>query len=272
MRAAFNSMLGVKIPHVKMQAAIYNAMLAIEGDERKEAIIALEKKVGITYDKKTKSGKETWGVFMSKEDAKDRNMKTFEETIDERAAKIEIPKALLEKVDACFLLKKDSDNAFRALHKELHEKLPPTFKVFTDLEARAEKYKAEKDEQDVDKLTELHKRAEGEKTYVDGKREELGQRKGVLDTDIKSLEEESTKLKNECMQEMSDDNEDRVREIMSRRRHLRTAVDEKNAELASLLEVIQQYATDGEKLREQINELSEKIKGGAPPTKRQKKK
>jgi len=245
---------------------IYQSIFGLEADVRVKAVLDMEKHAGITRRNTT------FDVTMTPEDekAKPRVCKTLEETLHDRAEKIGIQHSVLAKIDACWRLSIEWEKANKALHEheEDTETLPATFPLFRDLQARANKYKSQKDETDVVKLKDLRASALVETSYIDEKVQDLNKSKAKYPAEIKKLKEENGKLDQDLKKLMSSDDDAQVTIVMGMRRRNRARLSELEAELISIEVIMGQYEKDAADLAKKIVDYTSKIEG--TPLKKQK--
>ena len=182
--------------------------------------------------------------------------------------------SVLRKIDDCYKSNEQCKKAYTELQEEKCEHLPSGFKIFGDLEKRATKYKAQKEENDIGKLEDLTRSAKSEKTFLEGKVAELGKRKKDLSDELDHLRQQ---LKDKsaaaaAAAASNDDDDDDITNmalLMVEKRSLRDKISQKEAELGTLKEALAQYQTDEKELAKRITEYEGKI-GGQPAGKKQK--
>ena len=146
-RAVIASKLGVKLDHMRISNKMWNVLKELEAEDRINAVKKLEKEKNIYRDiskgnfvvsnspqitapilpfcamRQTLRDAPlravlTMQVYMSKEAKNAGDSKTLEETLEDRAARIDIPKEVLAKIDACWRLEKQYKIACTQLHDD----------------------------------------------------------------------------------------------------------------------------------------------------------
>jgi len=273
------------------------------------AIEKMEKAKGIERDHKQLHGKKTCIVYMSKEDKKSKIFKTLEETVEARAEAIGIPRrcarkrtarcglaaeslsavsavmsaavsnlcSVLAKVDAAYRAKEEWEHAIKELHNEetvrsdQGAELPATLQVFHDLQARANKAKAQKEETDTTKLQELLTSAKVELDYIDKKVKELDDEIKKIPPKIEGLKKENAKLDRNIIQLASSDDEEKMAAAMRERRNNRDKISEHEGKKFVLNEAIEKCKKEKTELEETMKRIGEMIGGALPSAKKQRK-
>jgi len=286
-RAAYAATFGIvttnlskgdgKIHRSTMNSMLYLGLFGMEAATRVLAIKKMEEAKGIERDHKQLHGKETFIVYMSEEDKKSKIFKTLEETVEARAEAIGIPRSVLAKVDAAYRAKEEWEHAIKELHNEetvrsdQGAELPATLQVFHDLQARANKAKAQKEETDTTKLQELLTSAKVELDYIDKKVKELDDEIKKIPPKIEGLKKENAKLDCNIIQLASSDDEEKMAAAMRERRNNRDKISEHEGKKFVLNEAIEKCKKEKTELEETMKRIGEMIGGALPSAKKQRK-
>ena len=205
----------------------------------------------------------TMQVYMSKEARNAGDSRTLEETLEDRAARIEIPKEVLAKIDACWRLEKQYKIACTQLHEDSDavtlvadedgEDKSVTAPAFTALSERAKMKKQQDQEekaamQDADKIKieQLLKSEEAELSLLEDKLDEQRRRKTSIDDELgkekdqrDTLEKEAVALARVVLK--SEGQEARDKELRKLRVKNLEAINGKEEEATKLEDSIKQY-------------------------------
>ena len=270
------------------------------------AIEEMEKAKGIERDHKQLHGKKTCIVYMSKEDKKSKIFKTLEDTVEDRAEAIGFPRrcarkrtarcglaaeslsavsaavpnlcSVLAKVDAAYRARQEWEDAIKELHNEetvrtdQGAELPATLQVFHDLQARANKAKAQKEETDTTKLQELLASAKVELDYIDKKVKELDDENRKSPPRVEGLKKENAKLDRTITELASSDDEEKMAAAMRERRNNRDKISELEGKKFVLNEAIEKYKKEKKDLEDMMKRMGEMIGGALPSAKKRSKK
>lgn len=291
-RAAFESALGVKVQHGVFGGKIWNMLLQLESTDRVQAVEKLEGKQGISRATIQRKGKPVYVVYMSKKEREERKSQTLEDTLSERAKKIEIPEEQLAKIDACWLKEEEYKEVCKALHEDQHDwtgvnsrvksistqaflntrvDTAPAFRAF---EERAAAFTAQKEEKDTHKLEQLMKSAEAELSFAKEKLATCREDKKNFTSDLRKYNKRRDELKAEAVHLALDSYSDhaKIAEIQLKRRRLIDTISETEGKVSSLAVSISEYEKRTKELETKIEDLAAKVDpktDGQPSSKRQ---
>ena len=207
--------------------------------------------------------------------------KTLEETLEDRAARIEIPEEVLAKIDACWQLEEQYKIACTQLHEDSDavtlvadedgEDKSVTAPAFTALLERAKMKKQQDQEekaamQDADKIKieQLLKSEEAELSLLEDKLDEQRRRKTSIDAELAkekdqrdTLEKEAVALARVVLK--SEGQEARDKELRKLRVKNLEAINGKEEEATKLEDSIKQYKTEKAQREEKIAKYRSKI-------------
>ena len=202
-------------------------------------------------------------VFMSTGARAAGDSNTLEETLEDRAARIEIPKEVLAKIDACWQLEEQYKIACTQLHEDSDavtlvadedgEDKSVTAPAFTALSERAKMKKQQDQEekaamQDADKIKieQLLKSEEAELSLLEDKLDEQRRRKTSIDAELAkekdqrdTLEKEAVALARVVLK--SEGQEARDKDLRKLRVRNLEAINGKEEEATKLEDSIKQY-------------------------------
>ncbi|EOD29721.1 hypothetical protein EMIHUDRAFT_113625 [Emiliania huxleyi CCMP1516] len=278
-RAAIASKLGVKLDHMRISNKMWNVLKELEAEDRINAVKKMEKEKDI--HREISRGK--FVVFMST-GARAAGMfaaKTLEETLEDRAARIEIPEEVLAKIDACWQLEEQYKTACTQLHEDSDavtlvadedgEDKSVTAPAFTALLERAKMKKQQDQEekaamQDADKIKieQLLKSEEAELSLLEDKLDEQRRRKTSIDAELAkekdqrdTLEKEAVALARVVLK--SEGQEARDKDLRKLRVKNLEAINEKEEEATKLEDSIEQYKKEKAKREVKIAKYRSKI-------------
>ena len=192
--------------------------------------------------------------------------------------------SVLAKVDAAYRARKEWEHAIKELHNEVTRpipqsqagtdqgaELPATLQVFHDLQARANKVKAQKEETDTTKLQELLSSAKVELDYIDKKEKEFDDEIRKIPPKIEGLKKENAKLDRNIKQLASTDDEEQMAAAMRARRNNRDKMSELEGKKFVLNEAIEKCKKEKTDLEETMKRIGEMIGGALPSAKKQRK-
>ena len=292
-RAVIASKLGVKLEHMRISNKMWNVLKELEAEDRINAVKKMEKEKDIYRDisrgnfvvsnsppnnspilpsscamRQTLRDLPlravlTMQVYMSKEARNAGDSRTLEETLEDRAARIEIPKEVLAKIDACWQLEEQYKIACTQLHEDSDavtlvadedgEDKSVTAPAFTALSERAKMKKQQDQEekaamQDADKIKieQLLKSEEAELSLLEDKLDEQRRRKTSIDDELgkekdqrDTLEKEAVALARVVLK--SEGQEARDKELRKLRVKNLEAINGKEEEATKLEDSIKQY-------------------------------
>ena len=160
-----------------------------------------------------------------------------------------------------------------ALHARTDQgaELPATLQVFHDLQARANKVKAQKEETDTTKLQKLLSSAKVELDYIDKKEKEFDDEIRKIPPKIEGLKKENAKLDRNIKQLASTDDEEQMAAAMRARRNNRDKISELEGKKFVLNEAIEKCKKEKTDLEETMKRIGEMIGGALPSAKKQRK-
>lgn len=292
-RAVIASKLGVKLDHMRISNKMWNVLKELEAEDRINAVKKMEKEKDIYRDisrgnfvvsnsppnnspilpsscamRQTLRDLPlravlTMQVYMSKEARNAGDSRTLDETLEDRAARIEIPKEVLAKIDACWQLEEQYKIACTQLHEDSDavtlvadedgEDKSVTAPAFTALSERAKMKKQQDQEekaamQDADKIKieQLLKSEEAELSLLEDKLDEQRRRKTSIDAELAkekdqrdTLEKEAVALARVVLK--SEGQEARDKDLRKLRVRNLEAINGKEEEATKLEDSIKQY-------------------------------
>ena len=185
---------------------------------------------------------------------------------------------VLAKVDAAYRARQEWEDAIKELHNEetvrtdQGAELPATLQVFHDLQARANKAKAQKEETDTTKLQELLASAKVELDYIDKKVKELDDENRKIPPRVEGLKKENAKLDRTITELASSDDEEKMAAAMRERRNNRDKISELEGKKFVLNEAIEKYKKEKKDLEDMMKRMGEMIGGARPSAKKRSKK
>ena len=200
-------------------------------------------------------------MYMSKEAKEAGDAKTLEDTLEDRAEKLEVSKELLAKIDACWRLEVEYKNACTALHKDKEamsqrmflEDESVTAPAFRALEERAKAKTAQNEEEraalecsDKNKIEELLKSEEAELSLLEDKLDEQRRRKMCVDEELAKEKDQCDTWEREAVAlarivVKSDEQETRDKELRRLRIKNLEIINEKKEEASKLEDSITQF-------------------------------